>query len=440
MTRYVIVGNGVAGMSAVEAIREHDPKAEILVVGDEAHEFYSRPGLAYLLSGEIHEDSLFPLNREDLGKLRFKRLQAVARRIDLAQHKLSLQDGSRLTFDRLLVATGASAVFPPVAGINLPGVVKLDNLDDARRILEQGRKARSVVIVGGGITALELVEGLLARGVKVHYFLRGERYWSSVLSENESRIVEKRLKDHGVEIHYRTELAEILAENQRVSAVLTQENQLIRCDLVGIAVGVRPRLELAEVSGLKTERGILANEYLQTSASDIFAAGDAAQVFSPITGQYSLESLWRPAREQGRAAGLNMAGIATTYQKKTALNITRLAGQTVMVLGMLGGARDTAPGWVDRGESETWRQSSGSAAVEVDFDSTHLRILVGREAIMGALVMGSQSLSTPLQGLITGRVDISPVRAKLLSPAALRGDLLSGLWDQWRRDHAAQPA
>jgi NAD(P)H-nitrite reductase large subunit len=211
--------------------------------------------------------------------------------------RVSLDNGSMINYDRLLVATGATAAFPPVPGIQLQGVVKMDTLEDVRGIFELGRTARTAVIVGGGITALELVEGLLAKGVRVHYFLRGERYWSSVLTAAESGIVETRLKHEGAHLYYKTELAEIVGNKGRVSAVKTRDNRLIRCEMVGIAIGVRPRKEMAEASGLKADRGIIVNETLQTNYLDIFAAGDVAQIFNPLTGQSSLDSLWFPARD-----------------------------------------------------------------------------------------------------------------------------------------------
>jgi NAD(P)H-nitrite reductase large subunit len=131
----------------------------------------------------------------------------------------------------------------------------------------------------------------------VHYFLRGERYWSSVLTAAESGIVETRLKHEGAHLYYKTELAEIVGNKGRVSAVKTRDNRLIRCEMVGIAIGVRPRKEMAEASGLKADRGIIVNETLQTNYLDIFAAGDVAQIFNPLTGQSSLDSLWFPARD-----------------------------------------------------------------------------------------------------------------------------------------------
>jgi NAD(P)H-nitrite reductase large subunit len=388
----------------------------------------------------VPEDSLFPMDKEDYRQLNLRRWRAVVKSIDPLKHRVTLDNGSMINYDRLLVATGATAAFPAVAGTQLQGVVKMDSLEDVRRIFELGRTARSAVIVGGGITALELVEGLLTRGVRVHYFLRGERYWNSVLSEAESGIIESRLKHEGARLYYKTELAEIVGDRGRVSGVKTKDNHLLRCDMVGIAIGVRPRKEMAEASGLKAGRGIIVNETLQTNYPDVYAAGDAAEIFNALTGQSSQDSLWFPARDQGFTAGLNMSGITTPYQKKTALNVTRLAGLTTTILGMVGGARESTPDWVDRGESETWRRASGALSVEADSDTTHLRLMIGEKTLAGALIMGDQRFSAPLQGLIAGEVDISPIRAELIRPGILKKDLLSRFWDQTKEQTDARSA
>ena len=166
------------------------------------------------------------------------------------QHQVVFQDGSRLDYDRLLIATGARAITARIPGVELQGVVRLDTLEETRQILRLAKRGRQAVVVGGGITALELVEGLRARGVRVSYLVRGERYWQNVLDETESRIVEKRLVEEGVQIYHHTELAEILGKNGVVSGVRTTDGRFMACDLVGMAIGVAPRKELAEAAGL----------------------------------------------------------------------------------------------------------------------------------------------------------------------------------------------
>ncbi len=281
--KYVIIGTGVAGIAAIEAIRSVDTTGSITLIGDDPNGYYSRPGLAYYLSGEVNDKQLFPKIADEFRKFQIHYVKGLVTRISPASHLVNLENGSILEYDRLLLATGAHATPLAVRGAKLPEVVKLDHLEDARKILKLAKRGKTAVVVGGGITALEIVEGLIARGTKVHYLLRADRYWSNVLDEGESQIVEKRLKEEGVEVHHHAELKEIQGRGH-VQAVRLADGHVIRCDLVAYAIGVVPRLELARQAGLAVDRGILANEYMRTNVPDIYAAGDAAQVYDPRSG------------------------------------------------------------------------------------------------------------------------------------------------------------
>jgi NADPH-dependent 2,4-dienoyl-CoA reductase/sulfur reductase-like enzyme len=437
MRRYVMIGSGVAAISAAEAIRQQFPSADILLIGDEKYGYYSRPGLAYYLTGEIDEEQLYPLGLQDFQRLNLQPLHARVTRIYPGEHQVQLHDGTLIPYDCLLIATGARAARIPVSGGELEGVLKLDNLNDARRILRNARRARSAVVVGGGITALEIVEGLRARGVKTHYFLRRDRYWSNVLDEVESRIVEQRLREEGVQIHYHTELAEIIGKNGRVNGVRTVDGRSMKCEIVAVAIGIRPRKELAEKAGLKTDRGILVNECLQTSEEDIFAAGDVAQVYDPFTGKYVLDSLWGPARDQGHVAGLNMAGNKITYRKAMAFNVTRLAGLTTTIVGTVGHGVDDDLVGIARGDSEIWRQLPDAITAQDNFEVNRLRLLVGRKTLIGGLLMGDQTLSRAVHHLVNEQVDITPIRDQLLKPNAPVADLIASFWIE-SEDNAAK--
>lgn len=440
MPRYVIVGTGVAGISAVQAVRSQDSRSEVILIGDEPQGYYSRPGLAYYLSKEAPEELLFPFQEADFRSLNVRRVQGWVVKIDPADHCLLVQNGSltRIRYDRLLLATGAHAAGAKVPGSELEGVVKLDNYADAQQIINLSRKARSAVVIGGGITALELVEGLKARGLAVTYLMRGDRYWGSVLDETESRIVEKRLQEEGVRIFKRTELAEIRGKNGRVVGILTRAGEQMRCEIVAIAIGVKARTALAASSGLETERGILVDECLHTSHADILAAGDAAQVYDPSSGKSTLQTLWTPARKQGWTAGLNLVGKSTQYRKGVDFNVTRLAGLTTTIIGAVGSGSDDDLVGIARGDSETWRQLPHAIAAQSRFDVNRVRILVGQRSLAGAVVMGSQTLSRPLQELISAQADVSPIRDRLLNPAEKLGDLALEFWNQWRQANAAQ--
>ena len=425
---YVIIGMGVAGIAAIEAIRSVDSRGMITLVGDDPHGFYSRPGLAYYLTGELHDQALFPRTREDFQRMNFHHVKGRVTNIQPENHFIELDNKTQIPYDKLLIAVGAQAISMNVPGAGLDGVLKLDHMEDAKRILKYARRGRTAVVVGGGITALELVEGLVARGVKVHYLLRGERYWSNVLDEQESQIVEHRLKEEGVNLHYHAEVSEVIGRRDRVSEVRLLNGETIKCDLVAYAIGIRPRLELARQAGLTTDRGILVNEYLQTNDPDIYAAGDVAQVLDPRSGRAVLDSLWGAARGQGHAAGLNMAGQQTAYIKPVPFNVTRLAGLTTTIIGNVGQGKDSDLIGIARGDSETWRQSPDAMVAQTGFDVNRLRLLVGEKTLLGAIVMGDQKLSFPLEKIITHNTDISPIRQELLMPNARIGDILSEFW------------
>jgi NAD(P)H-nitrite reductase large subunit len=436
MRRYVMIGSGVASIAAIEAIRSIDTSGEVLLIGDEAQGFYSRPGLAYYLTGELPEAQLYPLREADFRTLNVRWLHGRVVRIDPDQHLIRLGNGSSLSYDRLLIAVGAEAQKLKVPGVELDGVVKLDNLDDARHIIQLARRARSAVVVGGGITALEIVEGLVQRGVKPHYFLRGDRYWSNVLDQTESRIVEDRLKEDGAKIHYHTELAEILGKRGRVAGVRTKDGRTLSCDLVAAAIGIRARTELAQASGIQFERGVIVDQTLETSAPDVFAAGDVAQVFDPLSGKSQMDTLWSPARDQGYIAGLNMAGITTPYNKAAPFNVTRLADLTTTIIGMVGSGEDEDVVGIVRGDSETWRQLPDAIAAQANFDVNRLRVLVGQNTLLGGLVMGDQTMSRPLQYLVSEKADITPIRGQLLQPGVPLADILADFWALWKARHA----
>ncbi len=243
VTRHIIVGTGVAGIAAIETLRRVDRSSEIVVISEDPHGFYSRPGLAYFLSDEIPQKRLTIYSRRDWEALNIRYVQGRALRLDPGTRKIIIGNVGPVSYDRLLLATGSTAVPLTVPGAAAKGVVKLDTFEDVRHILSLVRHTRSAVVVGGGIIAMELVEGLAARGVKVHYFMRGDRYWSNVLDETESRIIERRLLHDGIVIHYKTEIAEILQRTGRVTGVKTTNGDIIRCGLVGVGIGVKPRLE-----------------------------------------------------------------------------------------------------------------------------------------------------------------------------------------------------
>jgi NAD(P)H-nitrite reductase large subunit len=258
-----------------------------------------------------------------------------------------------------------------------------------------------------------------------------------VLDEQESRIIEHRLQEDGVKIHYHSELIEVIGKRGKVHAVRTLDGRSIRCNILAYAIGIRPRVELARKAGLATDRGILANEYLQTNDPDIYVAGDVAQVYDPLSKRSIIDSLWGPAREQGYTAGLNMAGKQTAYIKKIPFNVTRLAGLTTTIIGTVGRGQDQDLIGIARGDSETWRALPDAIVAQKGFEVNRLRLLVGEKTLLGAVVMGDQKLSFPLEKIISDQADITPIRDRLLGPDAPIADIIADYWTTWRAEHAS---
>lgn len=437
MNRYVIVGSGVTGTSAAAVLRASDRTAEITLVSDDPHGYYSRPGLAYYLTGEIPEKQLYIYNDLKWRELNIHFVKQRVTRLRPDAHQLQLHPLGVLSYDRLLLATGSTSLSLKVPGADLQGVVKLDDFEDALRLRKLARRIKTAVVVGGGIVAMEMIEGLVSQGVKVQYLLRGERYWPAVLDEAESRLVEQRLSEEGVQFHYRTEVAEIYGSGGKVTGVKTTGGEVLKCGMVAVGIGVQARIELAQTAGLKTERGILTNEYLQTTDPDVFAAGDVAQFLDPLTGRSTIDNLWNPGREQGEAAGRNMAGQMEVYHKPVIVNIARLAGLLTTIIGAVGGGKDDELISVERGSSENWQALPGSIAMESGSEVNHMRLMVGERTLQGAVLIGDQSVSFPLQELILAQVDITPIRAHLIQPTASLGQEIMEYWTKWRQ-HAAQ--
>jgi NADPH-dependent 2,4-dienoyl-CoA reductase/sulfur reductase-like enzyme len=410
----VIIGTGIAGLAAAEAIRARDAAAEITMIGAEAHPFYSRPGLAYLLAGTSTEKQLFIRSREELHALRLDRRTDTVAAIDLARREVALASGARLGWDRLLLATGAAAIAPEFPGGGLDGVVKLDLLDDVRGLIDRAGAAKRAVVVGGGPTAIELAEGLTARGVEVHYLLRGPRFWAHVLDPVESQLVEDALVAQGITLHHQTQIARVVEHRGKVAWVETSAGDTIKCELVAVAIGVRPRLELARAAGLAIGRGITVDHRFQTSAPDVYAAGDVAEVRDPDTGAGVIDSLWSTALAHGAIAGTAMAGAPAGYRRPPSLNVTRLGHITITIIGEVGQPdADDDLVTIARGDSLSWRLRPRAWTLTGDDPARRIRVVVGPRHLLGALVMNDPTAARALTRLVRNRTDLTSLRPAL---------------------------
>lgn len=435
MNRYVIIGNGAAGVTAAEEIRARDPQGNIVIVSAEPYPMYSRPGLAYLLLNEVSDKQVIARKPEWYTGQRFMLIFSRAVKLDTAARYVHLEDGRAVRYDRLLIATGARAAPPPYPGASLDGVVYLDTLDGTKELLQKAKTAKRAVVIGGGITALEMADGLAHQGVETHYFVRKSALWSAVFNDSESRLLEHHMTAHGVTVHYNTEAAEILGDGQgRVAGVRLANGETFACDLLGAAIGVKPQWTIVQDTPIQTDRGILVNEYLETNAPGIYAAGDCAQVWDRWTNKHMLDSLWPTAVASGRIAGANMAGAKQAYVKGTPFNACLLFGLHITAIGQLGASDDAEPEVVQhisRGYSEVWatRPAPYASAWAQDGPNT-VRLTLSGDFLVGALIVGQQTLADPIRELIEKQIDIRPLRPYFRTGGPMMTQMIEQYWEK----------
>ncbi len=437
MRNYIIIGNGAAGVTAAQELRRRDARSTINVITDERHAMYSRPGLAYILINEVTVEQSIARKPEWYARHHINLIYSRAEQIDFATKRVFLANGQVLPYDALLIAVGASAVPAPFPGGKLDGIVYLDTLDNTLDIMERAKTAKAAVVVGGGITALEMAEGLAHLGVETHYLSRKSNLWSTLLNDNESKLVEKQMLHHGVIIHYGREIAEIVGENGRVVGVKTNRDEIIPCEIVGVAIGVKPNLKLVKGTPLAIDRGILTDEYLHTNQPQVFAAGDCAQIYDTWSGEKRLDSLWPTAIASGRCAAANMVGGHVPYIKGAPFNAALLFGLHLTAIGQVAAAgRDEADAeelsFISRGSSEVWTATPGGGYTSAwaNDGTSSQRLIVRDDVIVGALLLGNQQLADPLRGLIEKRVNIAPFKAQLSSGGT---QLSMAVVEAWRR-------
>lgn len=438
MIHYLIVGNGAAGITAAEEIRARDPHGEITVVSAEIHPMYSRPGLAYVIIDEIPSRQVVARTPAWYARQKIKLVYGRAVKLDAAPHRVLLANHPPLGYDRLLIATGARAASLPYPGANLDGIVYLDTLDGTLELLRKLRRARRAVVVGGGITALEMAEGFAHNHVETHYLVRRNALWSAVFNEAESKLLDEKMRRHGIEIHYNAEVAEVLGDKrQRVQGVKLESGEVLPCDLVGAGIGVKAQLEWVRDTPLKIDRGVLVNEHLESNLPDVYVAGDCAQAWDPWTQKHMLDVLWPTAVAQGRVAGANMAGAHEAYAKGTPFNVCLLFGWHLTAMGQIGGGRgdegEIVQHTLSRGSSEVWSTHPASyTSAWSHAGDNHLRLLLDGNRLAGALVIGEQLLADPLRDLINWRTDIAPLRSALVAGGPDLPEQIREFWRQAR--------
>jgi NADPH-dependent 2,4-dienoyl-CoA reductase/sulfur reductase-like enzyme len=318
---YAIVGNGVCGMEAALALRAREAEARITLVSDEHDHFYSRPALMYIFAGQTTLRDTEPYDRGLYERMRFDRVRKRVASVDAPGHGLVFDDGSRLAYDRLLLATGSRARPAPWPGAAGPGLQYFVTLRDLEDLDREARKGQRAVVVGGGLIGVEVAEILHNRGLHVTFVVRENWYFPLALDNNEALLVTEHMRRHGIDVRLGVNVDEILRGPDGRPRSVKAAGEELPADLLVSAIGVIPNTEFLAGSAITLSKGgaVEVDDALRASAPDVWAAGDCANV-TWADGSRRPEQLWYTARDQGRAAASSMLGDDVVYRRGTWYN------------------------------------------------------------------------------------------------------------------------
>ncbi|MHA1819032.1 MAG: NAD(P)/FAD-dependent oxidoreductase [Promethearchaeota archaeon] len=299
--KYVIIGNGFAGVRAIESIRKNDKKGEITVISDEPN--YSRPLITYYLGKHVTKEAL-PYRDAEFFKKNNVNLKIGKRATKLdVERKVVYIENEEIEFDRLLIATGGSPFVPPIKGKDVKGVYTLTTLANAESIANDIKEnnIKEVILLGGGLIGLKATDALMDLGLNVTVVELANRILSATFDKKASNLIQNALKEQHCNVITGDTITEVLSENNRVTGAKLKSGKEIKGDLLIIAIGVRPDISLVKDTPIKTNRGIVVNGFLETSVKDIYAAGDCAENNQRVIAILPL------AARQGKIAGHNMS-------------------------------------------------------------------------------------------------------------------------------------
>lgn len=407
--RYLIIGGGVAGTSAAEAIRHNDASGRIVIVSDEPYRFYSRIMLskpAFFL-GKIPFDSIW-LKEE--GWYREQNIELIAGHsavtLDTKAKTASLNDGRVIGYDKLLLAAGGCARTWEIPGAKKSGIFYLRTLDDGRSIIAAVRTAKRAICVGSGFVSFEMCEMLRLAGIEVTLIMREKHYWEPTLDETSGRMIETALENNGVTIIRQAEVAEVQGE-EAVSGVILKDGRKLPCDMIMVGIGIVCPFGWLSTAGITINRGIVTNEYLETNISDIWAAGDAAEFTDLILDERIQLGNWVNAQMQGRLAGANMT---TTRQpfRLVSFYTAQGFGTTIAFTGDIRALPD---------RRVITRQAADKSWYE--------RFIVKDGEIIGATLINRTTDLQPTMKLIEYDVKVGAVEEALRDPRTSLADLVN---------------
>ncbi len=396
---YVVVGSGPAGVVATEQLRKLDPLANITLIGAEPEPPYSRMAIPYYLTSKIDESGTYL--RKQASHFENYKVDVVRQRvtsIDTELNRLITDDGQVRRYDKLLIATGASPVVPPVPGIDSPGVHNCWTLADAREIVKLAKPGASVVLMGAGFIGCIILESLALREVNLTVVEMENRMVPRMMNDVSGNMIKSWCEQKGVDVHTSTRADSIEQLSGGKLRVSLSTGQSIDADLVISATGVAPNMDFAADSGLQIDQGIVVNDYLQTSDADIYAAGDVCQGKDFNTGEYAVQAIQPTAVEHAKVAATNMVrGHRTEHVGNVNMNVLDTLGLVSASFGM-------------------WMGVPGGDSTELVNEDEHkyLSLQFQDDILVGASSLGLTQHVGVLRGLIQSKTRLGAWKEKLM--------------------------
>ncbi len=397
--KHLIIGNGPAGVIAAETIRKYDSKCSIMMFGSEDEPPYSRMALPYLLEGNILEEGTYlRKNNSHFRDLDIDTITDFAAAVEPKQKTVLFQSGRSEKYDRLLIATGSKAIAPPIPGLDLPNVHNCWTMDDARAIASKASKGKRIVQIGAGFIGCILLEAFVNRGAKLTVVELGNRMVPRMMTKKAGSIIKNWVIKKGVNVLTGASVDKIeKASSDGALKVTVSNGQTLDCDLVVVSAGVTPNIGFLAGSGIKTSIGIVTNNRMETSITDIFAAGDVAQAPELNTGEQIVSAIQPNAADQGRIAALNMIGSTVDHTGVLAMNVLDTIGLVSSSFG-------------------DWEGVNADETVELCEEalSRYISLQFSKNTLVGATSVGLTQHVGALRGLIQNQVKLGGWEKQLL--------------------------
>jgi NADPH-dependent 2,4-dienoyl-CoA reductase/sulfur reductase-like enzyme len=366
----VILGNGVSGITAARYVRKLSDH-QITVISAESDYFFSRTALMYIYMGHMRLEDTQPYENWFWEKNRIELKKAWIESVDFSAKALKTAEGETVSYDKLVLAVGSKPNKFGWPGQDLKrvgGLYTLQDLSAMETATQDG--IQQAVIVGGGLIGIEMAEMFHSRHIPVTMLVREESYWDNVLPAEESAMINRHIKEHGIDLRLKGELKEIIDDGQgNACAVITKEGERIECQYVGLTAGVSPNTAFLKNSDLEIGRGILIDQHLQTNIPDVYAIGDCAELHDPQAGRKSIEAVWYTGKMMGEVAAYNICGQKTAYDPGTWFNSAKFLDIEYQVYG------DVQANPPENQQALYWEHKDGKKSIRIVYDQSSKEVL-----------------------------------------------------------------